>query len=100
VVTENVYEYRRCIAEHIGADDVVLAVGCAEGLTTAQEAQQVSELSVFKQTYTASMARQLGIEQAATCVKSGLPYCCGTASVLGVLPAAHSCVYRVHRSCT
>lgn len=56
LVTENVYEYRRCIAEHVGADDVVLEVGCAEGLTTAliaQQAQQVSALWL-KSTYHAS----------------------------------------------
>jgi hypothetical protein len=45
IVTENVYEYRRCIAEHIDSNDVVLEVGCAEGLTTALLAQQALRVS-------------------------------------------------------
>lgn len=40
IVTENVFEYRRCISEHVCSDDVVAEVGCAEGLTTALLAQQ------------------------------------------------------------
>lgn len=45
IVTENVYEYRRCIAEHINNEDVVIEVGCAEGLTTALLAQQALQVS-------------------------------------------------------
>jgi hypothetical protein len=40
IVTENVFEYRRCIAEHITSADVAIEVGCAEGLTTALIAHQ------------------------------------------------------------
>jgi protein-L-isoaspartate O-methyltransferase len=46
IVTENVTEYRRCIAQHICSSDVVLEVGCAEGLTTALIAQQADRVSV------------------------------------------------------
>lgn len=45
IVTENVVEYRRAVAEYVAAEDTVLEVGCAEGLTTAlisQVAKQVT----------------------------------------------------------
>ncbi|KAF8073140.1 Acbp2 [Scenedesmus sp. PABB004] len=40
VVTENVVEYRRAVPEFVTRDDVVLEVGCAEGLTTAALAKR------------------------------------------------------------
>lgn len=35
IVTENVIEYRKAVSEYVTSEDVVLEVGCAEGLTTA-----------------------------------------------------------------
>lgn len=46
IVTENVFEYRRCISEHVRSDDVVAEVGCAEGLTTALLAQQAHRVGM------------------------------------------------------
>lgn len=44
VVTENVVEYRSCIAEYVSSSDVVIEVGCAEGLTTAIIAQHAKQV--------------------------------------------------------
>lgn len=44
IVTENVFEYRRCIAEYVTSTDVVLEVGCAEGLTTLQIARHAKQV--------------------------------------------------------
>lgn len=46
IVTENVLEYRHCIAQYVGDTDVALEVGCAEGLTTAIIAQHASKVNV------------------------------------------------------
>lgn len=46
LVTENVYEYRAAIPQHITREDVAIEVGCAEGLTTALIAQHAARVSV------------------------------------------------------
>jgi hypothetical protein len=44
IVTENVSEYRATIPECVNKDDVVLEVGCAEGMTTKKLSEHCKEV--------------------------------------------------------
>ena len=47
IVTENVVEYRKAVAEYVTAEDTVLEVGCAEGLTTALISQSAKQVRLY-----------------------------------------------------
>ncbi|WIA09459.1 hypothetical protein OEZ85_008860 [Tetradesmus obliquus] len=64
VVTENVVEYRKAITELVTAEDVVLEVGCAEGVTTAliaDAAKQVVGIDKSPSQAAKAAARHQGI---------------------------------------
>lgn len=59
VVTENVVEYRKAIAEYVAADATVLEVGCAEGLTTALISQTAKQVGPRMQQLTLPVAMRM-----------------------------------------
>ena len=47
LVTENVEDYRKTIYDYLHEDDVVLELGCAQGVTTSLIGQVVKEASLI-----------------------------------------------------
>lgn len=45
LVTENVEDYRKTIYDYLHGDDVVLELGCAQGVTTSLIGEVVREVS-------------------------------------------------------
>ena len=48
LVTENVEDYRKSIYDYLHEDDVVLELGCAQGVTTSLIGERVKEVSVTR----------------------------------------------------